>query len=87
MHFRPRATNSRPGASVEGCEAGCGKPLTTAQASRHDGCIYWPPSQERRPKCPQPLLLQRILTTCRGREFNIVDGLASQFPDASYDAL
>ena len=32
-------------------------------------------------------LLQRILATCRGREFNTVEDLASQIPDASYGAI
>ncbi len=31
----------------------------------------------------QTSLLQRILTTCRGREFNTVDDLATEIPDAS----
>ena len=32
-------------------------------------------------------LLQRILATCRGREFNTVEDLASQIPEASYDVI
>lgn len=32
-------------------------------------------------------LLQRILAVCRGREFNTVEDLASQLPDASPAAI
>lgn len=35
----------------------------------------------------QASLLQRILATCRGREFNTIDDLASQIPEASYDVI
>ena len=35
----------------------------------------------------QASLLQRILTTCRGREFNTVEDLATQIPEASYGAV
>ncbi len=32
-------------------------------------------------------LLQRILATCRGRQFNTVEDLASHIPDAGYDVI
>ena len=35
----------------------------------------------------QASLLQRILATCRGREFNTIDDLASQIPEAGYDVI
>ena len=35
----------------------------------------------------QASLLQGILATCRGRQFNTVDDLASQLPDASYEVI
>ena len=35
----------------------------------------------------QSSLLQRILATCRGREFNTIDDLASQIPEAGHDVI
>lgn len=32
-------------------------------------------------------LTQRILATCRGREFNTIDELASEIPEASYSVV
>ena len=32
-------------------------------------------------------LLQRILATCRGHEFNTIEDLASQIPEANYTAI
>ena len=32
-------------------------------------------------------LLQRILATCRGRQFNTIEDLAAHIPDASYEAV
>lgn len=35
----------------------------------------------------QASLLQRVLATCRGREFNTVEDLATEIPEAGYDVL
>ena len=35
----------------------------------------------------QASLLRRILATCRGREFNTIEDLASEIPGANYDAI
>ena len=32
-------------------------------------------------------LLQRILATCRGREFNTIDELANEIPEAAYGVV